>query len=206
MGVDLVTLLVGDQKVKTVVAKGLLCEVSSFFKAAFTSKFKETCDESIHLPEDTIETVEAFVGWLYTGQYSIDTSEQKEGQFYTQPINLLVFADKYDVPTLQRLLYKEMIEALGRATVSVHIKRASYVYNHTCNGSGMRMLLAEEYAPICDKDWLLNHQEWLLQTPELAVDMLVASAEMRESGVRNLVSTRKAEYYMEGRRVMRPDN
>ena len=195
----MVTLLVGKKKAKAVVAKDHLCEVSSFFKSAFTSQFKESSDQSIQLPEDTVATVEDFIQWLYTRQFSVDTSD-KNVPACVQALRLLVFADKYDVPILQKQLFEVLIGAYPKVKVP-GMGSMRHVYENSSKGSGIRVLMAEWYVSVCDQNWLLKYQEWLLEIPELAVDMLIASEELRNSGRKDLVSTRSPEYYMQGRNV-----
>ena len=58
--------LVGSEKQRFDIHKGLICSRSEFFKAAFTGNFKEV-DGTIKLPEQDPAIFKYFVYWLYTG-------------------------------------------------------------------------------------------------------------------------------------------
>lgn len=61
----IVTVLVGPEKDCFAIHKTLVCDQSSFFKAALTGNFKEA-DGTIALPEQDAAAFKYFVHWLYT--------------------------------------------------------------------------------------------------------------------------------------------
>ena len=72
-------LSVGPQRKPFYPHKGVLCEVSSFFRAAFGKQFKEAAEAKMDLPEDIVEVVEDMVKWMYVrNSHHIDTETTKE--------------------------------------------------------------------------------------------------------------------------------
>ena len=105
-----VSLVVGDDKTCFTVHRDLLCEASSFFKAAFmgAGEFKETSEQSMSLPEDNADTFELLVKWLY--RKSLSDPDRKLGweteYFYLARLDIL--ADKYDITGMRN----DIIDAL----------------------------------------------------------------------------------------------
>ncbi|KAL8990915.1 MAG: hypothetical protein Q9169_007996, partial [Polycauliona sp. 2 TL-2023] len=64
----MIQLNVGAEKALFHVHKGLICESSPFFKAAFTGEFKEEKSGSMLLDEDDPHLFGHVVQWLYHGK------------------------------------------------------------------------------------------------------------------------------------------
>ena len=97
----MVTVLVGPEKRRFDLHKGLITSRSDFFKAAFMGKFKEV-DGTLTLPEKDPATFKHFVYWLYTGTL--------KGLYYQRSIR----------PTLEDLT-DDLRTEMGRCGVfSVH--------------------------------------------------------------------------------------
>lgn len=88
--------LVGPEKKRFEIHKGLVCSRSEFFKAAFTGNFKESTDGILTLPEDDPAPFKHFVHWLYTGSL--------RGLYYPESVH----------PTLKELTDKVRAEVLSQ--------------------------------------------------------------------------------------------
>lgn len=93
-------LYVGSENMRFDIHQHQLFEVSTFFKAAFTSQYEESSEKSMDLLEDDVDTFELIVQWLYTKECHIWNNDGEEldddGDYFMQAVRLLVFADKYD--------------------------------------------------------------------------------------------------------------
>lgn len=148
-------ILVGSEKARFEVHQDRLCEESTFFKAAFTSNYKESSEKSIQLPEDDVDTVEMFVQWLYNHhQCSLFRGPwDEDGEYLTPSIRLLVFADKYDIRRLKIHVFEELIAHYDDQEAQCFSQTAmEYVYKNSCHGSGIRTLVAEWYTTCLDKE------------------------------------------------------
>lgn len=201
-----VTIFVGSEKTRFEVHQDQLCEASKFFKAAFTSQYKESSEKTIDLPEDDIDTFDLFVQWLYEHQCDLWTArlDDTNSNYLMQPIRLLVFADKYDIPHLKKYILEKLLEhTRDRESVSPSVDAVVYAYSNTCRGSGVRRLLADWYATRNGSTWFQAPSTvvWLHENPEIAVDLVVAFAKSKDQVLTpspfRQFQKRKPEHYME---------
>ncbi|KAM0152803.1 hypothetical protein ACHAQE_006732 [Botrytis cinerea] len=78
LGSPIVYIHVGSSSQEFAVHKDLICYTSPFFRAAFTSGFRETETGIIKLPETDTEIFDLFMGWLYTREFSSASLEIEE--------------------------------------------------------------------------------------------------------------------------------
>lgn len=186
-----------------------LCESSKFFKAAFSSEFKEGIQKSMDLPEDDVDTADTFVDWLYTQEYhqlapARPYSGAKTDELLEQAIQLLRFADKYDVPALMKHTLEEILfYAKEHDSILPAEEIVKYIYEQSTRGEGIRRLLADWYTYRVELKWFAepNTQDWLLTIPGFSVDLMNSFAqhiEMRpgedEDG---LLDSKTSEHYMQ---------
>lgn len=198
------TIFVGSQKTRFDVHQDQLCEVSIFFKAAFTSHYKESLKKSIDLLEDDADTVDLFVQWLYKQQLNhLCHPADDGGEYLMQPIRLWIFADKYDIQSLKLYTLEKLLAHIpeeGSAAPSMDV--VEYAYRNTCRGSGIRILLAEWLVTYNGRIWFQSRstQDWLLSNPEIAVDLVAAFSKIPdEDHVPDHIKNNEPEYYMKVR-------
>ncbi|EPE31861.1 POZ [Glarea lozoyensis ATCC 20868] len=68
---EIVTLIVGEEKVRITCHKALLGYFSRFFEAALYGGFSEAAAMEISLPDEKVENMKCFVAWLYIGSLMI---------------------------------------------------------------------------------------------------------------------------------------
>ena len=189
-----VKLLVGTMKDEIVVHRDILCGVSSFFEAAFASHFKESSEKTMTLPTECSETVEDFIRWLYAEKYEPLPDEKKakgEQVPLRRTIELSVFADKYDIPDLQRCIIRFLLGCVDDGTPAPLMVDAEWAYQNTCRGSGIRRLLADWYALFNIGRAISSEPEkraFLVRVPELAVDLVITMSSQ------NKIKTCSADY------------
>ena len=79
----MVTIFVGMTKQPFYVHLDLLCDASSFFKAAFAGNFREASEKTMQLPDDRESTFKLFVDWLYCQRYEMlprEADDDKDDQ------------------------------------------------------------------------------------------------------------------------------
>lgn len=179
-----VTLFVGSQKTRFDVHQDQLCEASAFFKAAFTSQYKESSTKTIDLLEDDVDTVDLFVQWLYKQKCNLwSVPVDKGGEYLMQPTRMLVFADKYQIPTLKLYTLEAMVAHVQGGSEPPSDGVVEYAYNNTCRDSGIRVLMADWCATGVRRAWfqIRSNQDWLLRNPEIAVDLVVAFSKIPDA-------------------------
>lgn len=170
--VGTVAIFVGVENTRFDVHQDQLCKVSTFFKAAFTSDYKESSNKTMHLIEDDVDTVDLVIQWVYKQECNIGVVPIDDaGEMWMQPIRLLVFAEKYDIPSFKLDTIEILVAHIqehGSITPSKTV--AEYVYDNTCRGSGIRKLLADWYTTRNPRKWfqMRSTHDWLLNYPELA--------------------------------------
>ena len=102
---EIVTLLVGPNKVTFSVHKDILCQASPYFKKAFNSGFKEAAKQSLTLAKDNPDNVDSIVKWVYFRILEDSVPKDREtAPVYARPLQLYFLADKYDIPELRKEL------------------------------------------------------------------------------------------------------
>lgn len=141
----------------------------------------------MQLPEDNVDTVDMFVEWLYEQRCDMfsDKPWDSSDPRMMQAFQLLVFGEKYDIPSLESYVLGKIL-CLTEGDIMLCFKQdvMEYVYKNTCPGSGIRRLVADWSATYDDRQWYQREdaQQWLLSNPEIAVDLLVAFSQIPDAG------------------------
>lgn len=183
------TIYVGDAKNEFHIHQNLLCGASTFFDAAFTSKFKEGSEKKMTLPEDDPEVFEAFVQWLYHQHYEILASDlsHEPGRYLTQTMQLFILADKYGVTHLKNAIIDALVRNAQSKGKPPSRSAIHQIYEFTPPSSGIRVLLADWYAWQAGRSWLQapTLHTWLREHPDFAADMVAAMAKFESNSQRN---------------------
>lgn len=172
----IVNLLVGDTETSFHVHKTLLCDASTFFKATFSSQFKEATKNSMKLPEDDLDTFKRFLSWLYTKKYALSAcgASVLTEERYLQLAKLHVLADKLGVSTLKNGIIDRLFEMKKLpSTRSPQQSTITYVYANSARGSAFRKLLVDWYTWHIDFKWYndLGSLDVLLDVPDFAAEV-----------------------------------
>lgn len=109
------------------------------FRAAFRSPFRESLDDRVHLPDDTIDVFKLFLRWLYP-QKLTDGQSELRNLSWTLLFDLYVFADKCDTHRLQNKIVEMVIEK-PRGSTGINIMEITWVYDHLAPDCALRRLL-----------------------------------------------------------------
>ncbi|KAI4728593.1 hypothetical protein E4T49_03561 [Aureobasidium sp. EXF-10728] len=82
------------------VHKKLLCDSSTYFKAALNNGFRETKDQTITLDDENPGVFRTFVVWLYETKLNADMIDEGHETFEGHLFKLYVFADKRGIVDL----------------------------------------------------------------------------------------------------------
>lgn len=183
------TVYVGDVKNEFHIHQNLLCGASTFFDAAFTSKFKEGSEKKMTLPEDDPEVFEAFVQWLYHQYYEIPASDlrHEQARYLSQTMQLFILADKHGVAKLKNgiidaLVRNAQFKRTPPSNLAVH-----HIYEFTPPSSGIRGLLGDWFACETPRSWFQTSatHKWLREHPDFAADIVAAMARFESSSQRS---------------------
>ncbi|GME65788.1 Btb poz domain containing protein [Neofusicoccum parvum] len=157
---EALTVLVGEDKKAFFVHRKLICEFSSFFRAACNGPWKESEEGIVTLPEDGPEEFGIYLKWLYTNEL-IDKNASTENDAHGNPYQIgrpntlaraYVIGDK-----IQDILFKNaaigaLIQQIS-TTKSYPTGLAQYVYENTPEKSPLRRLLVDFYAYGSTSKW-----------------------------------------------------
>ncbi|KAM0316299.1 hypothetical protein ACHAO8_003320 [Botrytis cinerea] len=89
------TIIVGpaDKSTTYIVPLALICHRSRFFDRALNGYFKESTENRVELPEDTVEEFELLLEWIYCGKLAWTSYIRGLDSI----INFYIVADKFDV-------------------------------------------------------------------------------------------------------------
>lgn len=199
-----VTLLVGKSEKPFYIHLNLLCDASSFFRAAFTGDFKESSEEMMKLPEDDESIFSLFIDWLYHQRYEMlpeqdhDDSDDDddnadddnveyegcEGDRFHQAFQLFVLAEKYDVSNLKSLIIERLFAEGSVCIWSPSDASIAYLYAHTTRSSGIRRLVADWCAWRLHPRWFerRRNQAFLRRQPEFSTDVIVSFGKNLDQG------------------------
>lgn len=179
-----VTLIAGESKTAFQSHEERLFEASSFFKAAFTSNFKESSERTMTLSEDDVGAFEDFAHWLYTRGFEI-LPEPADAMFIA-PLKLFVLADKYHVIDLKNIITEKIFNVEKRLEKAPSLTELAYTYAHTVQSSGIRKLFSDWHVWNIDLVWFERPyvQMFLRRHPDCATDFSVSLAK-RFKTVRN---------------------
>ena len=149
----IVEITVGPDEVLFKLHKGLLCNASTYFKAALEGGFKEASEKKISLPEDDPDMFKRFQLWLYTGSVVESPTEASTTVDWQCLFNLYIFGDARGVAHLQNATMDALIDK-SHAENLIPTMQYKYVYENTADNSLLRRLLVDWITQRCDlKTW-----------------------------------------------------
>ena len=177
------TIEVGEDKTKFHIHKTFLCDVSAFFKAALKAGFKESGGQKVELPEDTTETFELFLSWLYAQEYKgmdeklfkkPDTANRAELERF---MDLFIFADKVGAQGLKRQMVNKHFKICRKEGLYAvpGIQTVTELYGRTTQTCALRRLWVAMH--IWGRDYdsadeFREYREAAMKCPELAADLI----------------------------------
>lgn len=143
---DTFTIIVGSAQSSFKVPQDLLIQISSFFEKACKSRFRESAERTIRLPEEKESVFGHFYVWLHgpgpriLPDYDIETF-----------IDLAIFAEKYQILLLKNQTSDTMRWAIKETEWQITPELLSTVYHETPANSVLRRLALNGFG-LCYKD------------------------------------------------------
>ena len=104
----------GEGRAEYVVAKKLLASHSKFFAISFDNGFRESIDQAMSLPEDSVEQFEDLLVWICVGKVPVADRAKTRLNFVEHRcglrplIKLHAFAHRLLVPSLQKVTFAKI--------------------------------------------------------------------------------------------------
>lgn len=171
MSDNMVNIYIGDERKKFRLHRDLLCERSEFFKASFEGHFKEAETQELALPEDTMESFELLVGWLYGAPLVSIPSEASLPAY----LDLVVLAKKLCLEHLQNETMDHILESYRGSLPSVTAHTIRRLYEKTSAKDPLRRLVLgfEAWKAVSEEITVFDqskYQHFLEVGGEIAID------------------------------------
>jgi hypothetical protein len=155
-------------------------ETSTFFKAAIEGNFKEGVDQQVKMLEESEETFEHFVHWLYRGGSREEITPLDEvsecAARIKETIDLYVLADKVGCPALERDMVREFYLLLGGLVYTFPMESVEYLYGLPISAAPLRDMTVAYYVWEIETrlyTWSKNLQSLLARFPEFTKAVLI---------------------------------
>lgn len=135
----MVNIYVGDERKKFHLHRDLLCERSEFFKASFEGHFKEAEAQELTLPEDSIESFERLVGWLYGAPLMSMPLVPSQDEFSAY-VDLFILAKKLCLEHLQNETMDQILRYYRLELPEVTPHTTHLICENTSAGDPLRRL------------------------------------------------------------------
>lgn len=173
-----VYILVGPEKVKFGAHRGILCQYSSYFRAALSGCFKEAEEGVVILPADDPVLYKIFVTWLYSRRLRKDHKDGEDTPCQPEDLaKLYVFGDARGIPALKN----DVIDSFVTERHTIHKEVIPYIYDNTPEGSPLRRLMVDlinwQYNMSTQKRKGIFHADrdpLPYFTPEFMMELLIA--------------------------------
>jgi BTB/POZ domain len=154
-GEETVVVQVGSSPESFHVHKSFLCNASPFFRAALEGQFKESAEGVLKLPEDSPDTFERFLSWLYLNEYKVmgrKKDRSSEG-FWREVVRDHSFAEKVQVGAFQKTIIDNLLHEYKFSKLKpMSLKSVLHIYAETSETSSLRRLAVAMYGCISG-DW-----------------------------------------------------
>jgi len=111
-------LYVGPTQKRMEIHKKLLASISPELNKHVNNNMREGIEGIIRFREEGEEMFALFIEWAYSGDYARENEpEQDPWPSLHKHLQLCVFADKFNVPTLEELAESRFYSRISRATV-----------------------------------------------------------------------------------------
>lgn len=161
------------------IYEDLLTHCSGYFRAALTGSSKEAKEKQLHLEDVTGKTFEAFIDWLFQrnlpGQKRSSYTKDKDGEEHGSFLNsheitkIYIFADRYDIPDLQRDTIDTMFAYFKHMKKIPTVETIKMAFESLPDTSLLRKMLIHRY---CESKSDVTPEDELLYTHEIFHDIL----------------------------------
>lgn len=155
------------------IHRGLLCDRSAYFNAAFEGRFKEAEEQMMALPEEDAEVFELFQFWLNSDRL-LDTGGSVADLSSSLLIGLYLFAEARCIPQLQNMTINALILNI-KVTKEFPAGDVHRIYDNTTETSPLRRLLTDIGARIDElrRGWFQREEDNLYNNAFL-IDLVLA--------------------------------
>ena len=131
----------GKEKRDFNIHKTILCNASSYFKAALGGTWQEAKKQKFDFADECFDVFDRFQQWLYSGRI-LEDDETSTALSWDVLFGIYIFAEKRGVPKLQNEVIDTIIDKYT-ATEAASVHSFRRIYDETPESSPLRRLLID---------------------------------------------------------------
>ena len=172
----------GESERSFSIHKGVLCNHSTFFRAAVAGNFQEAKSNVVHLPDADPEAFSTYAQWAYSGQI-IELDPDEDGtngkrNFRVQVLRckLYILAEYLGDTLLQNTITDLIVQDFKKTTKGPGVAVIRLVYQQTRDNSNLRKLMLDWHLKSTNGDWLQTYRKRL--PPAFLADLAIEWAKV----------------------------
>lgn len=138
-GTQMIDLFVGPDKKLIRVHKGILCRRIPYFDKMFNGPWVESANNSAIFPDDTFESFDMLIGWVYSGRLSQLNHEDGYERFTHSWRRLYLICEKLCLSELMDELLDNLRDAQRVHNKLYNLYCVKEMYKESQKGSGYRL-------------------------------------------------------------------
>ncbi|KAF7918331.1 hypothetical protein BELL_0018g00100 [Botrytis elliptica] len=138
-GTQMVDLFIGPTKKLIRVHKGILCKKVPYFDKMFNGPGVESANNSATFPDDTFESFDLLIGWVYSGSISQLSNEEDLERFTDSCHSLYLICEKLCLSELMDEIMDRLRDSQRVYYQLITLDRIEKVYKESQKGSGYRL-------------------------------------------------------------------
>ncbi|KAF2764053.1 hypothetical protein EJ03DRAFT_386221 [Teratosphaeria nubilosa] len=181
---DVFTVLAGEDEKPFLLHGSVICNHSSFFRAACNREFKENAERIIRLPEVEPDAFSMYAQWAYSGEIVVvngaQTPDETNSEVHCDSLaELYLVGDVLGDTLLRNTVVDRIRKNCSRLKRGPSNTCVNLAYSSTPENSALRRLVVDWHAREVASDWLKSSQNML--PLEFYKDLAIAWAEARLS-------------------------
>lgn len=171
-----VQIIVGQNKKAFTIHKGILYNVTPYFRAAFEGQFLESPKQVLEFPEEDETLFRHFQLWVYTKDI-LEDGEEIDTMNWKVLVDLYIFGDKYGVSELQNAAINLLIDKRASSRI-IPVGTFNHVYENTQASSPLRKLCVDwSVQYIQPRSWFEGNKRGCYPR-DFLIDLVVANHEL----------------------------
>ena len=165
------TLIVGSKQHRFSIPSDILIAISHYFETALTRGFREDHSQTITWEDQSPALAERFQRWIYS--YSILTSSETIEEIgWALLLDMYIFGEMYDVPSLQNTVIDAYIDK-GEETEQFPASWLHKIYEITPRRCMLRKFLLDAASASRLKAWFNTEEKRAAYPREFLFDLII---------------------------------
>lgn len=166
MGANTVDLYVGSAEKLFRVHKGILCNKVPYFDKMFRRSFQEGKSQTAIFPEDTVQSFDVLLGWVYYGKVrELKHGRENSGSLVWNwdPADAYKLADKLCLTVFKDTIVDAYVKASKLNNVLPSISFMSHTLTKLEGSNQMRQFIEQTFRYVLSKNSSIELKQWPIE-------------------------------------------